>query len=309
MILVVEMQKKEVERRISDAVEGRCEREAPLKPYTTFRIGGPADLLVHARTEEEIRGVLRILDGTDVPLTVLGGGSNILVRDGGVRGVVLRPEGLGAIAERDGGIVEAGAGVSFGALLRFTRERGLTGLEFLAGIPGAVGGGIATNAGAFGTSLGERTVEARVLDRRAVTRSIPREELRFGYRRSELPGGAVVVAATFHLEKDDPKAVEERIRANREVRARTQPLDRPSAGCVFRNPSPDRSAGKLIDEAGCKGMRVGGAVVSPVHANWIVNDGGATARDVLALLDEVRRIVRERSGVLLEPEIRVVGEA
>ena len=309
MIGMMVMRKQEIERRISDAVEGRCERGALMERHTTLRVGGPADLLVRARTEEEARGVLRILEGTAVPLTPLGGGSNLIVRDGGIRGVVLRPEGLDRIEEREDAVVEAGAGATFGSLLRFARERGLAGLEFLAGIPGVVGGGIATNTGAFGFSLGDRTEEVRFLDRRGRIGSLRREDLRFGYRRAELPPGAVVVSAAFRLDRDDPKSVEERIRANRDVRSRTQPLDRPSAGCVFRNPAPDRPAGRLIDEAGCKGMRIGGAVVSTRHANWIVNEGGATARDVLALLEEVRRIVQEKSGALLEPEVRVVGEA
>ena len=303
------MQKKEIERRISDVVQGRCSRNEPMARYTTLGVGGPVDLMVHPRTNEELRGVLRILDGGGVEWFALGGGSDLVVLDGGIRGVCIRlARNLTGISVEAGGIVEAAAGESFAALLGLARETGLSGLEFLAGIPGTVGGGVVTNVGAFGCSFSDRLESIRLVDSRGNERVVDRPHLRAEYRRIEIPIGMVVASARFALDEDDPERVAAQIRENIKKRNETQPLREASAGCVFRNPPADEPAGMLIDRAGLKGYRIGGASVSTVHANWIINDGGATAREVLLLVDEVVRAVFERTGVELEPEIRIVGE-
>jgi len=309
LILVAKMNRKERERRLGEIVEGRIALNEPLARHSTLGVGGPADVMVFPRSEEELRGVLRFLAGTDTPVFFLGAGADLIVREGGFRGVCVclarNLTGSKVTGER---VVEAMAGETFASLLRLAREASLSGLEFVAAVPGTAGGGVATNVGAFGGSFADRIEKVFLLDREGRERALEREELRVAYRRIELPAGAVVSRVRFRLDPADRDAIEEKIRDCREHRRKTQPLDRPTAGCIFKNPSGTEFAGRLIDRAGLKGLRIGGASVSAVHANFIVNDGDATAGDVLRLMDEVRRRVEEKFDVRLEPEVRVVGE-
>jgi UDP-N-acetylmuramate dehydrogenase len=309
VILVARMRKIEVERRLGEVVEGRLALDEPIARHTTLGVGGPADIMVFPRSEGELKGILRILAESDVPLLVLGGGSDLIVRDGGFRGVAValarNLSGSKIVGDR---VIEGMAGETFASILRLSREASLSGLEFLATIPGSVGGGVVTNVGAFGASFADRLQSIDLLDAAGQARTLERSALRAAYRRIEIPAGAVVVRARFALDPAPRERVEETVARYREHRLRTQPLSEASAGCIFRNPSEWEHAGRLIDQAGLKGLAVGGASVSSVHANYIVNDGTATARDVLALVDEVERRVKEASGIVLEPEVRIVGE-
>jgi len=306
---VAKLNRKEQEKRLGEIVEGRIALNEPLARHSTLGVGGPADMMVFPRSEEELRGVLRLLDGTGSPVLFLGAGADLIVREGGFRGVcVCLARNLTGSKVTGEGAVEAMAGETFASLLRVAREASLSGLEFVAAVPGTVGGGVATNVGAFGGSFADRIEKVFLLDREGREMPLERKELRVAYRRIELPAGAVVTRVRFRLDRADRDAIEEKIHDCREHRRKTQPLDRPTAGCIFKNPSETEFAGRLIDGAGLKGLRIGGASVSSVHANFIVNDGDATAVDVLRLMDEVRRRVEEKFDVRLEPEVRVVGE-
>lgn len=309
MILVAMMQRKELERRLSEIVRGRISVGEPIARHATLGVGGPADLMVFPKTEEELRGVLRLLATEETPKLILGGGSDLIVRDGGFRGVcVALGRNLTGSKIMDDRTIEAMAGESFASLLRLSRQACLAGLEFLVTVPGTVGGGVATNVGAYGDSFAGRLAGLDLLDARGRSLTLDREAIDAEYRAIRLPEGAVVVRARFSLDPSDKDRVEEKVAKNREHRLRTQPLKESTAGCIFKNPSAWEYAGRLIDEAGLKGFAVGGAAVSELHGNFIVNRGGATARDVLDLMGEVRRRVKERSGVDLEPEVRIVGE-
>lgn len=294
-------------RALEQVCPGGVRCNEPLARHVTFRIGGPADVLLMPRSLDHLIAAVLWLYRDRQSFVVLGRGSNVLIGDRGVRGVVIKT-GRGQDGVRfDGGRVVAECGVSLPQLSRTTATRGLTGLEFAAGIPGSIGGGVLMNAGAHGCSLSGILRQVRVLTPSGEQRW-SRDELRFQYRQSRLqeePG--IVLAAELELRPADPRECLGRLEEWLRTRSDTQPLGPPSSGCIFRNPGGDH-AGRLIDSLGGKGMRVGGATVSDRHANYILNTGGATAIDVLRLIDEVRARVRERSGIDLEPEIKLIGE-
>jgi UDP-N-acetylmuramate dehydrogenase len=295
----------------------RVARRAPLAPLTTFKVGGPADWLIEVRSVEELTGTAAAARAAGVPVTVLGGGSNVLIGDKGVRGAVLRLR-LSEIAEPAGGRVRAGAGVTINGLVRWTVSRGLAGLEAWAGTPGTVGGAICGNAHYDGRHIGDRVIEAALLAPEGGVRTVPRDALAFAYDTSRLKtSGEILIWAEFGVTRGEPDRLREVARASLAHRKKTQPLDCPSAGCIFQNPDPasDRlpegmpaSAGALIDRAGLKQARMGGARVSPTHANFFVNDGQASASDIRRLIDLARRTVRDRFGVELRDEIVTIGE-
>jgi UDP-N-acetylmuramate dehydrogenase len=286
-------------------VRGELLPDAPLAPRTTVRVGGPADLLVRPADPDALAELLRAVRELGVPLAILGGGANTLVADGGVRGVVLRlPPDL--VPEDPARPLLLGAGQPTSRLWIRAHALGKVGMEFVAGIPGTLGGAVAMNAG---TGIGEmKDVVARVeLATADGAGFVAAAELGFAYRTCRLPPGAVVTRVELALADGDVRESERVMQADRERRRRTQPLDRPTFGSTFRNPPGDH-AGRLIEAVGLKGHRVGGATWSPVHANFVSNLGGATARDVLALLHLARSRVRERFGVELEAEVRLLGE-
>jgi len=286
---------------------GGVRRHEPLARHVTFRIGGPADILLLPRSLDQLTAAVAWLYREGRPFVVLGRGSNVLIADRGVRGVVIKT-GRGQEGVRyEGHLVTAECGVSLPQLSRATATRGLAGLEFAAGVPGSVGGGVLMNAGAHGCSMSEVVRTVRVLTPDG-ERTWSRDEMRFQYRQSRLqhdPG--VVLEAELGLRRADPGECLRRLDDWLRTRSDTQPLGPPSSGCIFRNPAGDH-AGRLIDVSSGKGMRVGGAVVSDRHANYILNTGAATAADVLRLIADVRARVRERSRIDLEPEIKLVGE-
>jgi len=282
----------------------------PLSRHTSFRIGGPADVLVSPDSVDELALVIRVASAHGVPLTVLGGGSNVLVGDGGIRGVVVKLAGeFRRVQWRAAGPVtmaRAGAAVQLGRLARAAVTRGLAGLEYAEGIPGTVGGATFMNAGAYGGEVAAAVADVEGLDGDGTRVRFDREMLAFRYRRAELPRGVLVTAVRFRLAADDPAAVAARMDDVRSRRVASQPHGRPNSGSMFKNPRGDH-AGRLIEAAGLKGERVGRARISEQHANFIVNEGGARAADVKALMDTVQRAVWEWRGVWLEPEVRLVG--
>jgi UDP-N-acetylmuramate dehydrogenase len=294
------------QHEVARRVRGEVVRDAPLAPRTTIRVGGAADLLVRPADPDALAELLRCARELGVPLHVLGGGANTLAADAGVRGVVVRlPADLSGEEARGEALV-LGAGQPTSRLWIRGHGLGLVGMEFIAGIPGTLGGALAMNAG---TKLGEmkdvvRRVEVATAEGAGF---LDAAALGFAYRTCRLPPGAVATRIEFALRAGDVAASERAMQADREQRRRTQPLDRPSFGSTFRNPPGDH-AGRLVEAVGLRGHRIGGAAWSDVHANFVVNLGGATARDVLALVNLARSRVKESFGIVLETEVRLLGE-
>ncbi|MFQ5961310.1 MAG: UDP-N-acetylmuramate dehydrogenase [Candidatus Methylomirabilales bacterium] len=296
-----------IQERLERAIRGRVLYGEPLAHYTSFGIGGPADVMVIPEGVEDVGVALEVCRTEGIPYLLLGGGSNVLVRDGGFRGVVLRLDGVFAQLTVEGRRVWAGAGVRLSRLVAFCSKLALSGVESLAGIPGTVGGAVKGNAGAFGGSIADHLAEVRLLTRDGDQQTFSRDRLEFSYRHTALLEGTVVVEAAFDLEPGDPVQIRRRVSENLLQRNRGQPVEWRSAGSVFKNP-PGDYAGRLVEKAGLKGTRIGGACISPKHGNFIINLGGATAGDVLALIDLMRHRVREEMHVELELEVQVVGE-
>jgi UDP-N-acetylmuramate dehydrogenase len=296
----------DLHQRLAPLFNDRLRVSEPLARHTSYRIGGPADLLVRPDSADELGVVLREAAAHGVRVTLLGGGSNMLVGDGGIRGVVVKlGRGFRRVEWRSDG-ARAGAAVQLGRLARDSVARGLAGLEHAEGIPGTVGGALFMNAGAYGGEVASVADAVEGLDGAGNPIALGREALPFSYRRAHLPPGFVVTAVGFRLRPDDPESVRGRLDGARARRLASQPQGQPNAGSIFKNPRGDH-AGRLIEAAGLKGWRVGGARFSERHANFIVNDGRARAADVQALMAIAQRAVWERSGVWLEPEVRLVG--
>jgi UDP-N-acetylmuramate dehydrogenase len=295
--------------------KGEIQKNELLSRHTSYAIGGPADVLAYPIDGEDLLLLVQEIRTRKLPCFILGGGTNLLVRDGGFRGVIIALQHMNTIkVEREyrsiGGsfaVVYAEAGAFLAKALNFAAEHGLTDLEFATGIPGTIGGAVCMNAG---TALGEMgdVVESITLispDGELITRGAA--ELQFGYRTAAVPAGHVVREARLVLRHDDKVKIKARIKELLETRKLKQPWGLPNAGSVFKNPRAE-SAGRLIESAGLKGRRVGGAQVSEQHANFIVNTGKAKAADVLALMEIVKNTVLEVHGVRLEPEIKIIGE-
>jgi UDP-N-acetylmuramate dehydrogenase len=287
-------------------VRGRLRAEAPLSAVTWFRVGGPAEVLFRPADAADLAALLAALPQA-VPVTVIGVGSNLLVRDGGVRGLVVRLAGGFADVRVEGERLVAGAAALDGTVARVARDAGLGGLEFLSGVPGSVGGGLRMNAGAYGREIRDVLVCARVVDRRGRLFEVAAGDLGLGYRHSAAPADWIFVEAVLQGRRDDPAAIAARMDDIREKREASQPVRGRTGGSTFANP-PEARAWALIDRAGCRGLRRGGAQVSEQHCNFLINTGGATAADLEGLGEEVRRRVRADSGVDLRWEIRRIGE-
>ena len=291
-------------------------KDASLAPLTTFRVGGPADWLVTLRTADEIRGAIVLARDEGMPVSVLGGGSNLLVADEGVRGLVIRVHG-GDVATLDESTIRAEAGLTINGLVRWTINRGISGLEAWAGTPGTVGGAVHGNAHFQGRLISELIQRVILVSPHGEVLEADVRDMQFGYDDSRLHRtGEVVVSADFRAGRGEVAALRAVARESLAFRKRTQPLEAASAGCIFQNPDPARhripegvpaSAGALVDRAGLKGMREGNARVSPTHANFIVNDGGATARDIARLIDRCKQEVMNKLGVPLREEIVRLG--
>ena len=296
----------------------RVRRNVPLAPMTTFKVGGPADLFLETQTEAEIIEAVKIAHAGGVKVTLLGGGSNVLVADGGIRGLVIRPKG-GNVAPIGDELVRADAAVTINGLVRWTINRGYAGVEAWAGTPGTVGGAIYGNAHWKSTNIGDLIESVRLVRTDGTLLHAPADRMEFDYDYSRLKRtGEIVLWAAFRVTPGgDPAVLRAVARESLAFRKRTQPLESPSAGCIFMNPDPIRdrvpdgippSAGALVDRAGLKGVASHGARVSPTHANFIINDGSASAAAIRELIERCRTAVKDQFGVTLRNEIIYLGD-
>jgi UDP-N-acetylmuramate dehydrogenase len=301
------MMKRDYKKGALGLIEGRVIFDAPMRQFTSIKVGGPADSLFFPKNVDELRKVVRYARRRSIPFLILGKGTNLIVKDRGIRGwVISLTQGMKKV-QLEGEVVEAEAGLLLQRLVQFSIQKGLTGLEPFFGIPGTVGGGLVMNAGAWGVELKDVLLSVTLMkeDGEVIERSRPR--LKFSYRVLALPPSWIILKGRLQLKKGKKEEILEQIKSYSEIRKRTQPLDYPSAGSIFKNPK-EGPAGKWIEEAGLKGFRMGQAMVSDRHANFIINMGKATAEDVINLMECVEKKIYEEKGISLEREVRVVGE-
>ncbi|OGU05762.1 MAG: UDP-N-acetylenolpyruvoylglucosamine reductase [Geobacteraceae bacterium GWC2_58_44] len=299
------MQREGLEK-VAGELRGEIRWDEPMASHTALRVGGPADLFIEPADLADMKDALANLAAGDIPYFVVGGGYNLLVRDGGIRGCVISLRGLDSLKPMPGARLEVSAGVINGMLCRIAAENCLAGIEFLCGIPGTFGGAVAMNAGAHGDET-LRRVESLTTLRHGEIVVQKGGDLSFGYRYLKLHPGEIVVSARLRLEPAERRVIEERMSSYLSIRGNSQRVTFPSAGSFFKNP-PGGQAWRLIDQAGLRGVSVGGAQVSEVHTNFLVNRGGARATDFLALAALVKVRVQEKSGVELEEEVQIIGE-
>lgn len=287
-----------------DALRGELRFNEPMAKHTYFRIGGPADAMFFPNDALELKTVLLKARNHGIPVFILGMGTNLLVKDGGIQGITVNLKNLNRIKLVDP-LIYSEAGVPLQKLLSFAAENGFGGLEFAAGIPGAVGGAIYMNAGTKDGEMKDVIDQVTLMNRNGELKIFKKEEIPFSYRRSGLEG-AVILGASFKLKKGNYEDIKKKIKDRIMERAAREPSGYPNAGSIFKNPAGDH-AGRIIDRLGLKGLRMGDAEISEAHANFIINKGKATASDVMSLMKAVEERVFKEKGVVLEPEIRVVG--
>jgi UDP-N-acetylmuramate dehydrogenase len=292
-------------RAVTAGLKGDVRFKAPLKDWTSFRIGGPADVLVIPHDVDDLCRLLRQAKAAKVPLFVIGG-TNVLVRDGGIRGIVVSLSKLKGITDEPNGVVYAEAGVTMPVLLQHSISRSLSGLEWAAGIPGTVAGCVVMNAGTRLGEMKDAVKGIRIASPSGTLKDISASAIPFSYRRARVPRG-ILAGVWLQLTPGVKDTIQTVVKDYLRYRKDTQPLTMPNAGCAFKNPKPD-AAGRLIEAAGLKGFRIGDAQVSEKHANFIVNRGHARADDVMALIARVRRTVQAKAGVKLDLELKIVGE-
>ena len=301
--------KKEIREKFCELLgKDKVLFEEPMSSHTTFRIGGPAEVFLMPESYEQIRSALALCREEGVPYFVLGNGSNLLVSDSGYRGVIIQMyRNMGDI-ELKGTEIRACAGALLSSVAAAARKASLTGFEFAGGIPGTLGGAVVMNAGAYGGEMKDVLREVTVMTKEGDIRVIPSDRMELGYRTSIIKKtGYLVLEAVISLEKGDPQAIQEKTKELASKRTEKQPLDYPSAGSTFKRPE-GYFAGKLIMDSGLRGFRVGGAQVSEKHCGFVINTGGATAKDVKELMDHVIRTVKENYNITLEPEVKFLGE-
>ncbi len=299
-------------RELRQRMSGEILFDEPAERHTSIGVGGPIDALLFPEDTIEIKEIVHFLRGRQVPFLPVGNWTNLIVRDGGFRGALISLARLSGLSLREKGkegvLLLAGAGCPLSELTSLAVREALTGMEFCAGIPGSVGGAIRMNAGAYGGEIKDIIESAILLDTSGVTRSAVREELHFTYRNLDLPAETIIIGATFLLRRGDGKRIVEHVRKNIEIRREKHPLEFRNAGSIFKNPR-DCPAGRLIDESGLRGARIGDAQISEKHGNFIVNRGRATAEEILRLIALVQQRVFERTGHALETEVKIVGES
>jgi UDP-N-acetylmuramate dehydrogenase len=299
---------KELIHKLQEANVGKVKIQEPLSLHTTIKIGGPADVFVEPNSIEDLKKTMDIITKYDVPWRAIGRGSNLLVSDEGIEGVVIKlGKGIDQL-DIDGEEIRVGGGYSLVTLATQISRMGLSGLEFAGGIPGSVGGAVYMNAGAHGSDISNILKKAHILFPDGTMEWLTNEEMEFSYRTSVLqkkrPG--IVLEAIFTLKKGDKEQIMAEIKKNKEYRKETQPWSYPCAGSIFRNPLP-HYAGKLVEEAGLKGYQIGGAQISDMHGNFIVNADKATCQDVLQLIDHIKKTIREKFGINMETEVEIIG--
>lgn len=302
---------------------GEIKFNEPMSAYTSLKIGGPVDIMVIPEDAASLKSALAVLAEDKSPFFIMGGGTNILVKDKGIRGCAISMKSFNNISpvrnpdkvapylfppSGAGGyiVLFVEAGVPMGRLVNYAKKNGYSGIEALAGIPGTFGGAVSMNAGSFGTEIREVIVSVALMSSNGEIVILKNEDIEFSYRSSNIAQGSIILSANIALKKDDPENVAKRISEYLRDKRETQPVGEPSAGCVFKNPEGGQ-AGRLIDAAGCKGMKAGGIEVSSDHANYFVNKGGGTHKDFIRLMKDVTDKVAKDSGVRLEPEIKIIG--
>ena len=301
------MRQQEFEEKLGKIVRGVCKRQEPMKNHTTFRIGGPAEYFISPKSIGEIQTIAALCREYGVPCEIIGNGSNLLVSDKGIEGVVLKLGSDFSKVEQDGTLLKAQAGVLLTVLAKRAAQAGLTGMEFAAGIPGTLGGAITMNAGAYGGEMVQIIERVTLLTKEGNLITLSGEEMQFGYRKSiVMKKQYIVLEAEIRLKEGDIALIEASMAEFNKRRREKQPLEFPSAGSTFKRPE-GYFAGKLIMDAGLAGFQCKGAQVSKKHCGFVINTGNATAEDVRTLIKEVQRIVYEKTGVKLEPEVRYLG--
>ena len=295
---------KSYQQLIEKLGEDRVKIDELMSLHTTFKIGGPADLFYEAKTEEEVAESIKFCQNLEIPFFVLGGGSNLLVSDKGIRGMVIKISNIKYQISNT--IITADAGARLGDIVEAAAEHSLSGLEFAVGIPGTLGGALRGNAGAWQQAIGDRVLRVRILDKDIKVKWISKKDCQFDYRQSRFKkSGEIILAAELKLLSGNPEQIRETMRDNLEKR-KSQPRE-PSAGSIFINPKPE-AAGALIEQVNLKGFCVGQAQISPQHANFIINLGGASCSDVLELISLAKKAVEEKFGIKFEEEVKIVGE-
>ena len=283
-------------------------KDEPMKNHTTFKIGGNADFVAFPENEEQIIALLNLAKTENIPLTVLGNGSNILVGDGGIEGLVIIIGKNMKNAEFDGVTVKAQSGILLSRLASLIYEKSLTGFEFASGIPGSLGGALYMNAGAYGEELSLIVKDVTFIDKDNNIKTIDKKDCGFGYRHSVfMENGGIITSCTLSLKNGNKEEIKAKTDDLKERRVSKQPLDKPSAGSTFKRPT-GYFAGALIEEAGLKGFKIGGAQISEKHAGFVVNTGNATAKDVLSVIEHAQKTILEKFGVFMEPEVKMIGK-
>jgi len=308
---VINKNMKEIFDKVS--FRGEVKFGEPMSSHTSLRIGGPAEIMAFPEDPVSLKNILLAATREQVPVFVFGGGTNLLVGDGSVEGIVIALKAFNNIqftreTNDKYAVLYAGAGVTLAGLINFAQKNGCGGIEALAGIPGHFGGAVYMNAGSFGVEIKDVLVSVALMNMNGEITILKKNELNFSYRSSNLPEHSIILSANIALNRDNPDDISKRIKKFLQKKRDTQPLGEPSAGCVFKNPEGD-AAGRLIDAAGCKGMRIGDVEVSMKHANYFINKGKATCRDFIELMEKVMLRVKEHSGMILEPEIKIVGRS
>jgi UDP-N-acetylmuramate dehydrogenase len=301
---------RDLKKDIRDIFEGEIKFDEPMSLHTSLKIGGPVEIMVFPDDPVSLKNVMVAAVREGIPAFIFGAGTNLLVEDDGINGIAISLKKFRSIeftkeTNDKNAVLYAGSGVPLAMLVSFAKKNGFSGIEALAGIPGYLGGAICMNAGSFGTEIKDVIVAVAIMNKHGEIMILNKDEIDFSYRGSNLPESAVILGANIILKKESPGEVKKRTESFLKKKKTSQPLGDLSAGCVFKNP-PGHAAGKLIDDAGCKGMRMGDVEVSKMHANYFINRGSATFREFIKLMETVKGKVKEFSGVELEEEIKII---
>ena len=292
--------------QINNKTASLCLMNESLKKHTTYRIGGPADLMIFPKSKQDLIKVIEIINENKIQLTILGSGSNVLVSDNGIRGAVISLKNSLKQIEVDDNILYAECGTMLGKIVKHAVKNNLIGLENLNGVPGTLGGALIMNAGAWGGEISENLIHVEVINLKSEIQKIQKKDLNFSYRQSSFNKDDILLSAKFNLKKADKDIIKENFIEAQSGRKKSQPLNKKSAGSLFKNPK-NNSAGKLLDEAGLKGFSIGDAKISEKHANFFINDGDASSRDMLMLIKKAHKEVKDKFNVNLSLEVKLMG--
>ena len=297
---------KNIIKKIENDSSSLCLVDEPLKKHTTYGIGGPADLMVFPKNKEDLIRVIEIINENNMQLTILGSGSNILVSDNGIRGVVISLKKSLKEVNVNENILYAECGAMLGKIVRLAVRNNLIGLENLNGVPGTLGGALIMNAGAWGGEISENLVNVELINSKNELKKVPKKDINFSYRKSSFDKNEILLSAEFNLKKAEKNLIKENFSKAQSGRTSSQPLDKRSAGSLFKNPR-NNSAGKLLDNAGLKGFSIGGAKISEKHANFFINDGNASSSEMLQLIKKAHKEVKKQFDIDLSLEVKLIG--